>query len=101
MSTPSPYEPHPQENLPAAPAHESARTDGAGSDKLAGKPSTHLTATPVAKTAGNQSWSSYPELHESDLRRHRRRVVLPIVLFVATCLSTFWVGAANWRPQAV
>jgi membrane-associated protease RseP (regulator of RpoE activity) len=23
------------------------------------------------------------------------------VLFVATCLSTFWVGAANWRPQAV
>jgi membrane-associated protease RseP (regulator of RpoE activity) len=28
-------------------------------------------------------------------------VVLPIVLFLATCLSTFWVGAANWRPQAV
>jgi membrane-associated protease RseP (regulator of RpoE activity) len=28
-------------------------------------------------------------------------VTLPIILFVATCLSTFWVGAANWRPQAV
>jgi len=23
------------------------------------------------------------------------------VLFVATCLSTFWVGAADWRPQLV
>ena len=29
----------------------------------------------------------------------RRRRVLPILLFIATCLSTFWVGAANWKPQ--
>jgi membrane-associated protease RseP (regulator of RpoE activity) len=27
--------------------------------------------------------------------------VLPLLLFVATCLSTFWVGAANWRPQLI
>jgi membrane-associated protease RseP (regulator of RpoE activity) len=27
--------------------------------------------------------------------------VLPILLFVATCLSTFWVGAADWRPQTM
>ncbi|MEX2318179.1 MAG: site-2 protease family protein [Pirellulales bacterium] len=46
--------------------------------------------------------SSLPELRESDLRsRVRRRVGLPLVLFVATCLSTFWVGAADWRPQNV
>jgi membrane-associated protease RseP (regulator of RpoE activity) len=31
----------------------------------------------------------------------QRRVLLPILLFIATCLSTFWVGATNWRPQAV
>ena len=23
------------------------------------------------------------------------------MLFIATCLSTFWVGAANWRPQSI
>jgi membrane-associated protease RseP (regulator of RpoE activity) len=47
-----------------------------------------------------RNWSNLPQLSEAHLRRGpRRRVTLPIVLFVATCLSTFWVGAANWRPQ--
>jgi len=27
-----------------------------------------------------------------------RRVVLPALLFAATCLSTFWTGAASWKP---
>lgn len=27
-----------------------------------------------------------------------RRRNLSIILFIATCLSTFWVGAADWRP---
>ena len=26
---------------------------------------------------------------------------LPLILFIATCLSTFWVGAADWRPQLI
>ena len=30
----------------------------------------------------------------------RRHVVLPVVLFLATCLSTFWTGAMNWNPLA-
>ncbi|MEM7674971.1 MAG: site-2 protease family protein [Myxococcota bacterium] len=29
----------------------------------------------------------------------RRRVRLPLMLFIATCLSTFWVGAADWKPM--
>jgi membrane-associated protease RseP (regulator of RpoE activity) len=29
-----------------------------------------------------------------------RRLALPVLLFLATCASTFWVGAANWRPDA-
>jgi Zn-dependent protease len=28
----------------------------------------------------------------------RRRVALPVFLFVATCLSTFWTGAVAWKP---
>ena len=42
------------------------------------------------------------ELKASDLgaprRATRRRISFPIFLFVATCLSTLWVGAADWRP---
>lgn len=40
-----------------------------------------------------------PELKLSDLHfRPQRRVLLPILLFVATCLSTFWVGCTGWEP---
>jgi Zn-dependent protease len=43
---------------------------------------------------------SLPELRASDLgfRPRRRRVLIPLILFLATCASTFWVGAANWMP---
>ncbi|MFO7903631.1 MAG: site-2 protease family protein [Pirellulaceae bacterium] len=33
-------------------------------------------------------------------RRQRRRR-LPLILFVVTCLSTFWVGANHWLPWPV
>lgn len=40
-----------------------------------------------------------PELRVSDLHGiRRRRLGLPLCLFLATCLSTFWVGVANWNP---
>ena len=40
-----------------------------------------------------------PELKVSDLHfRPQRRTMLPVVLFLATCASTFWVGAAEWQP---
>lgn len=29
----------------------------------------------------------------------QRRVTLPVVLFLATCASTFWVGSAAWHPM--
>ena len=32
--------------------------------------------------------------------RHRRKTVLPLLLFLATCLSTFFVGASKWSPIA-
>jgi len=39
------------------------------------------------------------ELTESDLRSPgRRRVTLPLALFIATCLSTFWAGTTHWMP---
>jgi membrane-associated protease RseP (regulator of RpoE activity) len=41
-----------------------------------------------------------PELRSSHLSspRFTRRTGLPLFLFVATCISTFWVGAVNWMP---
>jgi Zn-dependent protease len=29
----------------------------------------------------------------------RYRILLPVVLFLATCLSTFWTGASDWAPS--
>lgn len=40
-----------------------------------------------------------PMLREADLRTPpRRRVMLPVALFVATCASTFFAGATEWMP---
>ncbi|HMO12792.1 MAG TPA: site-2 protease family protein [Pirellulaceae bacterium] len=30
--------------------------------------------------------------------RRRRRLKIPIILFLLTCCSTFWVGVTNWHP---
>lgn len=29
-----------------------------------------------------------------------RHVAMPLLLFIATCLSTFWTGAVDWKPIA-
>lgn len=45
------------------------------------------------------NFAHLPELKVSDLHfRPQRRTKLPIILFVATCLSTFWVGTTGWEP---
>ena len=40
-------------------------------------------------------------LTEDHLRSHRRRVRLPVILFVVTCLSTFWAGVTSWQPLSL
>jgi membrane-associated protease RseP (regulator of RpoE activity) len=43
----------------------------------------------------------YRELMASDIgggHLPRRQVMLPLLLFLATCASTFWVGASDWEP---
>jgi Zn-dependent protease len=35
-----------------------------------------------------------------DSQQPSRRVLLPVVLLLATCLSTFWTGAVAWKPLA-
>ena len=45
------------------------------------------------------AFAHLPELKVSDLHfRPQRNTMLPLLLFIATCLSTFWVGATHWQP---
>ena len=38
-------------------------------------------------------------LRPEDLRSPpKRRVRLPVILFLITCLSTFWAGVTSWQP---
>ncbi len=47
----------------------------------------------------DSSVSHLPELRESDLGlQPQRRLMLPLMLFLATCASTFWVGVTRWDP---
>ena len=53
-------------------------------------------------TFSDPSYAHLPELKVSDLHfRPQRKRLLPLGLFIATCLSTFWVGAARWNPSAL
>ncbi|PQO46569.1 hypothetical protein C5Y93_08850 [Blastopirellula marina] len=40
----------------------------------------------------------YAQLHSATPPARKRRIWLPILLFLATCASTFWVGAVDWNP---
>lgn len=42
-----------------------------------------------------------PLLRESHLRSRRRRIRLPLALFIITCLSTFWAGVTGWQPLSL
>jgi Zn-dependent protease len=83
MSTTPPSEPRPPEpSLPIPPVSSPNR--------------------PLSTTVAVERISQPPQLTAAHLHaRPKRRRLVPILLFVATCLSTYWVGAANWKPQQV
>ena len=49
---------------------------------------------PPAQSAGSE------KLPAAAVPVSKERVFLPAVLFIATCLSTFWTGAVDWKPFA-
>jgi Zn-dependent protease len=89
---------------------ESQRAESSAAAESSDQPLTPAVQTTpqmqMQKQVRNQSDSPQdpalaylPELKVSDLHfRPQRRTLLPIVLFLATCVSTFWVGAAEWQP---
>lgn len=41
------------------------------------------------------------EIPQNESGEYRRRIALPVVLFIATCLSTFFVACCQWSPDRV
>ena len=57
-----------------------------------------LRKQPLGDAFNDPAVVHLPELRVSDLHfRPQRRVMLPILLFLGTCLSTFWVGCTHWE----
>jgi hypothetical protein len=61
---------------------------------------TDENSTSRAATLEYKSWDGSPEYpqYEYPYPIRKRKTVLPAVLFVLTCLSTFWVGISLWSP---
>ena len=77
-------------------ADESANADdGSSPQEVETRPSTgqHFDSTIEDALRTSPVTSTSPTPH-----RIKRRTVLPLILFFATCLSTFWVGVTHWQP---
>jgi len=48
-----------------------------------------------------EPWEISPHEAPEILYTKPRRVMLPVVLFLLTCLSTFWVGVCQWTPNLI
>jgi Zn-dependent protease len=95
MSMPTPSEPRPPEQPPILPNLPAPKESAAA-------PIATGNNVPQPSSSPPREWNmaSRAFLADEDLGYvPRRRRVLPILLFIATCLSTFWVGSANWKPQ--
>ena len=84
---------------PIQPAYLSAYTcDENAGGNAAPKIGAHFDQT-IASEIALREESALRELSESDFHSPPgRRIVKPVLLFVATCLSTFWAGAMLWEP---
>jgi len=103
MSTSSHSEPHPPEKVSSSPTLQQPDREASKADeKLLVQPANPgpLADEVLRRRGPRPERRTLPKLHASQLLvLPRRRWGLPLVLFLATCLSTFWVGAANWRPR--
>jgi membrane-associated protease RseP (regulator of RpoE activity) len=102
MSTPTTPESPTPDPLPSLPPDVPVRASLSGPSASGTDPATSTPPRPAGSLPPGHPWPEFPELQAAHLRSlPRRRLTLPVILFIATCLSTFWVGAANWRPQLI
>lgn len=102
MSMPGPTEPRRAGEPLKTGGNTGANGLGEGGDTAKSPVSDGGSVQKPSADAGNQRAAATPTLTQGHLESRRpRRLVLPLILFVATCLSTFWVGAAQWRPHLI
>ncbi len=77
-------EEHVEGNPPPAPLPEDRQREDTAALRRSGR---SAPADELTRLAGDYS---HPP--------RRRRRLLPLLLFLATCLSTFWTGAVDWMP---
>jgi hypothetical protein len=46
-------------------------------------------------------WQNADQPNDSELSVRKRKYRIPTILFLLTCLSTFWVGVTGWQPIEV
>ena len=66
----------------------------ASADLIQAQSTRTATANEVVETDEYEETLAAPMEQE----RIKRKIVLPILLFIATCLSTFWVGVTHFQP---
>jgi hypothetical protein len=95
-------EPSPSQQQPSAAGQRSIAPEATGTSAPPSKrPAAGPLQPPGIGRADGRGYADLPELTESHLRSRprSRRTILPLVLFITTCLSTYFVGAADWKPQ--
>lgn len=84
---------HPPDSFDSRPSPDPPERAGGAQPTDSGPRS--LETIPVASRVEHKS---HPH-HVPMARTFKRRVRLPIILFILTCISTFVVGALNWYPS--
>lgn len=88
--------PSPERGDPAPPAWNAASDPDLGDDRAADV-WPEVDADTVLESLSAVA-ARVVSARGSHVQVRKRRVRLPLILFVATCVSTFWVGALRWLP---
>ncbi len=78
------------------PAHMNGNENSAGPTANSRDSSDDYVLAEVVERPSETTGSPHEEWPSSGPRVRRRRVKLPLILFLLTCLSTFWAGVGGW-----
>src|SRR5689334_23554031 len=101
MSSPSPAGDLPSSSSAVPPSAPLASTPAASPEANPERASLDVGLDVLVTNEGLEAREVLPKITDTPQRRSlliRRRVQLPIVLFLLTCLSIWFAGATRWMP---
>ncbi|MDA7924814.1 hypothetical protein N9B60_05380, partial [Mariniblastus sp.] len=78
---------------------ENPAEDSAWSDSIDEQTATEILQAGTVAPRSESDLTYLPIPRQAGEYSVKRKTVLPICLFFATCLSTFWVGVSLWNPN--